>query len=70
MSDHTDTSQANPQDGDPDELLGMDAAAELLGVPVEQVRTMADEGVITRVDDEGGPCFRRAELIAARTMGG
>ena len=70
MSDHTHTSQANPQDGDPDELLGMDAAAELLGVPVEQVRAMADEGVITLVDDEGGPCFRRGELIAARTMGG
>ena len=66
MSDHTE----DPQAGDPEELLGMDAAAELLGVPVEQVRTMAEQGLITQVDDHAGPCFRRAELIAARTQGG
>jgi len=70
MTDRSDTSSDAPQTGDPDELLGTDAAAELLGVPVEQVRTMADQGVITTVDDGAGPCFRRAELIAARTMGG
>lgn len=66
MTDHTE----DPQAGDPDELLGTDAAAELLGVPVEQVRTMAEQGIITKVDDADGPCFRRAELIAARTQGG
>lgn len=60
----------DPQAGDPDELLGTDAAAALLGVPVEQVRTMAEQGVITRIDDEDGPCFRRAELLAARQLGG
>lgn len=72
MTNHTDTSreQGGPQTGDPDELLGTDAAAELLGVPVEQVRTMADQGLITRLDDGHGPCFRRAELIAAREAGG
>lgn len=58
------------QAGDPEELLGLDAASELLGVPVEQVRAMADQGIITRRDQEGGPAFQRAELIAARELGG
>jgi hypothetical protein len=70
MSNEPDTSTDDPQTGDPDEFLGTDAAAELLGVPVEQVRAMADQGIITTVDDGGGPSFRRSELIAARTMGG
>ena len=58
------------QTGDPEELLGLDAASELLGVPVEQVRAMADQGLITRRDREGGPGFQRAELLAARELGG
>jgi len=70
MSDHPDTSTDDPQAGDPGELLGTDAAAELLGVPVEQVRTMAEQGLITTVDDGAGPCFRRSELLAARAVGG
>jgi len=70
MSDQTDTSTTNPQAGDPEELLGTDAAAELLGVTVEQVRAMADQGVITKHEDAHGPCFRRSELIAARELGG
>lgn len=70
MSEHTDTSTDAPQTGAPDELLGTDAAAELLGVTVEQVRTMADQGMITAIDDDKGPCFRRSELIAARDLGG
>jgi hypothetical protein len=65
------TEQSNPpQAGDPEELLGLDAASELLGVPVEQVRAMADQGVITRRDSGDGPGFQRAELIAARDLGG
>lgn len=60
----------DPQAGDPEELLGLDAASELLGVPVEQVRAMADQGVITQHDSDGGPGFQRAELIAARDLGG
>lgn len=59
-----------PQTGDPDQILGLDAASELLGVPVEQVRAMADQGVITKHDTGDGPGFRRAELIAARDLGG
>lgn len=65
------TEQSNPlQAGDPEELLGLDAASELLGVPVEQVRAMADQGVITARDSGDGPGFQRAELIAARELGG
>ena len=65
------TEQSNrPQTGDPQELLGLDEASELLGVPVEQVRAMADQGLITRHDTDNGPGFQRAELIAARDLGG
>ncbi len=66
MSDQSNHSQT----GDLDELLGLDAASELLGVPVEQVRAMADQGLITRRDRDGGPGFQRAELLAARDLGG
>lgn len=64
------TQYANPQAGDPDELLGLDQASALLGVPVEQVKEMAQQGMLTRVEDEGGTGFRRAELIAVREAGG
>lgn len=60
----------SPQMGDPEELLGLDAASELLGVPVEQVRAMDEQGLITRHDSDGGPGYQRAELIAARDLGG
>lgn len=66
MSDQSNHSQT----GDLDELLGLDAASELLGVPVEQVRAMSDQGLITRHDRAGGPGFQRAELLAARDVGG
>ncbi len=59
-----------PQMGDPEELLGLDAASELLGVTVEQVRAMDEQGLITRRENEGGPGYQRAELIAARDLGG
>lgn len=71
MANDTGTStQGEPQRGDPSELLDTDAAAALLGVPVEQLRAMAEQGLLTPVDDGNGPCFRRAELIAAREAGG
>jgi hypothetical protein len=70
MTDQTDRSTQAPQSGDPSDLLGLDAAAELLGVPVEQVRTMVDQGIITEHDEAGDPCYRRSELLAAREMGG
>lgn len=64
------TEHVNPQTGDPDELLGLDQASALLGVPVEQVKAMAEQGLITTVEDDGGTGFRRAELVAARQAGG
>ena len=67
---HHDETNGGAQTGDPAELLGMDAAAALLGVPVEQVRSMVEQGMLTQVEDADGPCFRRAELIAAREAGG
>ena len=60
----------NPQAGDPDELLDLQQASELLGVPEEQVRAMSDQELITPQDGGDGPRFRRAELIAARDLGG
>ena len=62
--------QNDPQAGDPDELLGIDEASALLDVPPDQVRAMSDQGVITAHDGAEGPRFRRAELIAARELGG
>ena len=64
------TSEQNPQAGDPEELLDLQQASELLGVPEEQVMAMADQELITPQDDGDGPRFRRAELIAARDVGG
>lgn len=64
------TDQSERQTGDPEALLGLDAASELLGVPVEQVRTMADQGLITLHEGDEGPGFQRAELLAARSLGG
>jgi len=69
MTQQTDSTRGGPRIGDPDELLGTDAAAELLGVPVEQVRTMAEQGMITAVEDEAGTGFRRSELLAVRQVG-
>jgi len=69
MMQHSDTTTGGPQTGDADELLGTDAAAELLGVPVEQVRTMVEQGMITSHEDDAGHGFRRSELLAARQFG-
>lgn len=65
------TNQPNePQAGDPADLLDIDAASELLGVPADQVETMAQQGLITPREGADGPRFERAELIAARDLGG
>lgn len=65
------TDQTNQgQAGDPEDLLDVDAASDLLGVPAEQVQAMADQGLITARETDGGPRFQRAELIAARDVGG
>lgn len=64
------TSEHDPQAGDPDELVDIEAASELVGVPAEQVRAMVDQGVLTSHDQDGELRFRRGELIAARELGG
>lgn len=66
MTDDT----TNPQEGDPEELLDVDAASRLLDVPAEQVHAMSDQGLITARESADGPRFQRAELIAARDVGG
>lgn len=52
--------------------IGIEEAAELLEVPVEQVRVLVDQDVLEAVgsspDDQ--PRFVRAEVLAARQMGG
>jgi hypothetical protein len=54
-----------------DDLVGVEDAAEVLEVPVEQVHAMADQGLITPVEGSGdGARFRRSELLAARLQGG
>ena len=52
------------------ELLDVEAASAVLEVPVEQVLAMAEQGLITPEEGGSGPRFRRAELLAARELGG
>jgi len=55
----------------PEDVVGAEEAAGLLGVPVEQVQVLADEGVLTPRDDgSGGQVYARAEVLAARLLGG
>jgi hypothetical protein len=55
----------------PDDLLDVEAAAAILEVAPAQVLAMVEQGLITPVGDEAsGPRFRRAELLAARLLGG
>jgi hypothetical protein len=55
----------------PEDAVGAEEAAELLGVPVEQVQILADEGVLTPLDDGSGrQVYARGEVLAARLLGG
>lgn len=59
--------------GDLGDEVGIEAAARMLEVAPEQVRAMADEGLLTPVkpiDDAGELWFSRAEVLAARNLGG
>jgi len=56
-----------------DEDIGIDQAARLLEVGHEQVRAMADEGLLTPLAAFGEAedlRFSRAEVLAARNLGG
>ena len=50
-------------------VVGIDAAAEVLGVPPANVQVMIDEGLVEPI---GGspPAFRRTDLDAVRLLGG
>jgi hypothetical protein len=52
--------------------IGIEEAARLLEVPVEQVRTMVDQDLLdpVGVGDGDEPRFVRAEVLAIRQMGG
>ena len=53
-----------------DELLDVEEASAVLEVPVEQVLAMAEQGLLTPEEGSSGPRFLRAELLAAREIGG
>jgi len=55
--------------GAPDELIGTDEASALLEVAADRVEVMVEEGILTPVG-EGERRFRRAEVLAARELGG
>jgi hypothetical protein len=52
-----------------DELVGEDAAAHILGVPVEQLHAMVDEQMVEPVTRAPELQFRRSELEALRLLG-
>jgi uncharacterized membrane protein len=67
---------SGPMDGDGsedaagDELVGVEEAAELLTVPVEQVQHMVDEGMLTPVGRGDHARFALSEVLATRQLGG
>jgi hypothetical protein len=52
------------------ELLDVEEASAVLEVPVDQMLAMVDQGLISAEEGSAGPRFRRAELLAARELGG
>jgi len=61
----------DPQAGAEGDLIGLEEASELLEVPVEQVRVMVEDAMLTPADpDASEPQFLRAEVVAARQLGG
>lgn len=56
---------------EPDEHISDEEAATLLGVTVEQLDVMVDDGLLVEVEHETwGRSFSRAEVQAARNLGG
>ena len=52
-----------------DELVDLTRASELIGVPVEQVRSMVDEGMLTPVLGQPDLRFRDSDVRALRLLG-
>jgi uncharacterized membrane protein len=55
--------------GSTDDLVDLTRASELIGVPVEQVRSMVDEGLLTPVAAQPDMRFRDADVRAVRLLG-
>lgn len=55
--------------GAPDDLVGAEEAAALLEVAADRIEVMVAEGMLTPVGD-GELRFSRAEVVAARELGG
>ena len=54
-----------------DDVIGVDEASELREVPPAQIGVLVEDGILTPVEDgAGGSGFARAEVMAARLMGG
>ncbi|HLT69390.1 MAG TPA: hypothetical protein VKZ72_04445 [Acidimicrobiales bacterium] len=54
-----------------EETVDADEARELLEVPAEQLDALTDQGVLTPIDDGSGRVrYSRAEVLAARLIGG
>ncbi|HEX3948005.1 MAG TPA: hypothetical protein VHW47_09880 [Acidimicrobiales bacterium] len=53
-------------------LVGGDEVAAILEVSASRLQAMVEEGLLTPVPDgaDGGPWFRRAEVLAVREIGG
>jgi hypothetical protein len=55
--------------GAPDEVVGVDEASALLEVTPDRIEVMVSEGMLTPLG-EGELRFARAEVLAARELGG
>lgn len=60
----------NEPAGEDRDLVTVETAAEILEVPVEQVRVMAEEGMLTPESTPSGPRYHLAEVRAVRLLGG
>jgi hypothetical protein len=61
---------AGANEGAADDLLDIDAASDLLGMPADRVMILVEQGLLNPEDEAGSPVFRRAELLALREQGG
>ena len=61
---------AGEAEGAADDLLDIDAASDLLGMPADRVRVLVEQGLLNPEGEAGSPVFRRAELLALRKQGG
>jgi hypothetical protein len=68
-TDTEDTDMTGSGTGASDEVVGIDEASALLEVTPDRIEVMVAEGMLTPVGD-GELRFARAEVLAARELGG